>query len=119
MPPCPSLACIQIQLKQDLSERSEAFAVASKTPWRGKGNKHPWKKKKEAMPECVVSEGKASKFIKLKITLQQNLKMAWFPQDNNSPRKCCQRTDWPAKKNREKEKGNSGAAGTCYFKKIK
>lgn len=71
------------------------------------------------MPECTVSEGKASKFIKLKITLQQNLKMAWFPQDNNSPRKCCQRTDWPAKKNREKEKGNSRAAGTRYSKKIK
>lgn len=74
--------------------------------------------KKAALPECIVSEGKASKFIKLKITLLQNSKMAWFPQNNNSPRKCCQRTDWPAKKSREKEKGNSEAAGTRYSKKI-
>lgn len=93
--------------------RGERFAVASKT--QNTINIHG---KKRPCLECIVSEGKARKFIKLKITLLQNSKMARFPQYNNSPRKCCQRTDWPAKKNREKEKGNSEAAGTRYSKKI-
>lgn len=60
-------------------------------------------------PECIVSKRITSKYIKLKITLLQNLKMAWFPQDNNSPRKCCQSTDWPAKKNREKKRLQQGS----------
>lgn len=66
-------------------------------------------------PECIVSERITSKYIKLKITLPQNLKMAWFPQDNNSPRRCCQSTDWPAKKNREKKRLQQGSWNFLFW----